>query len=286
MEYIPYGEVFVEERNNSFSTNYLFNAKELDNETGLYYYGARYLDPTGAMWLSVDPMWEKNIDANPYNYCHGNPITMVDPDGNIPIPVIVWGISEIGLTIYDYYDSYNTISDKNSSAFEKSAFAGGLLLGMILPGGGYGKGAKEGAKAVAKGVDKFSDTKKVANSTKQASTPGRRGAFRQAKKDAGKRQNVQPIPQNNKLGKNKQFDLVKMTDSNGNVIMDKNGKEVWTREYHYPREDGSEVIIQEHSFGHPNFGGKANQPLFNVRPVEKPRNGKVPGTKNHYPFHK
>ena len=81
VEYIPYGEVFVEERNNSFSTNYLFNAKELDNETGLYYYGARYLDPTGAMWLSVDPMWEKNIDANPYNYCHGNPITMVDPDG-------------------------------------------------------------------------------------------------------------------------------------------------------------------------------------------------------------
>jgi hypothetical protein len=46
----------VEERNSQFSTNFLFNAKELDNETGLYYYGARYLDPTGAMWLSVDPM--------------------------------------------------------------------------------------------------------------------------------------------------------------------------------------------------------------------------------------
>ncbi|MCR5247501.1 MAG: hypothetical protein K6E14_06935, partial [Paludibacteraceae bacterium] len=81
IEYIPYGEVFVEERNNSFSTNYLFNAKELDNETGLYYYGARYLDPTGAMWLSVDPMWEKNIDATPYNYCHGNPVRLIDPDG-------------------------------------------------------------------------------------------------------------------------------------------------------------------------------------------------------------
>jgi RHS repeat-associated protein len=81
IEYIPYGEVFVEERNSKFSTNFLFNAKELDNETGLYYYGARYLDPTGAMWLSVDPMWEKYIDANPYNYCHGNPVTMIDPDG-------------------------------------------------------------------------------------------------------------------------------------------------------------------------------------------------------------
>ncbi|MBR2262194.1 MAG: hypothetical protein IJ916_10930, partial [Paludibacteraceae bacterium] len=35
--YIPYGEVFVEERNGSWSTPYLFNAKELDEETGLYY---------------------------------------------------------------------------------------------------------------------------------------------------------------------------------------------------------------------------------------------------------
>ena len=71
----------MEERNNQFSTNYLFNAKELDNETGLYYYGARYLDPTGAMWLSVDPMWEKFAGMTPYNYCIGNPVKMVDPDG-------------------------------------------------------------------------------------------------------------------------------------------------------------------------------------------------------------
>ena len=81
MEYIPYGEAFVEERNSQFSTNFLFNAKELDNETGLYYYGARYLDPTGAMWLSVDPMWEEYAGMSPYNYCAGNPVVMVDPDG-------------------------------------------------------------------------------------------------------------------------------------------------------------------------------------------------------------
>ena len=53
--YIPYGEVFVEGRNGSWVSPYLFNAKELDEETGLYYYGARYLDPAGARWLSVGP---------------------------------------------------------------------------------------------------------------------------------------------------------------------------------------------------------------------------------------
>ena len=79
--YIPYGEVFVEQRNGSWNTPYLFNAKELDEETGLYYYGARYLDPTNAAWLSVDPLFEKYVGMTPYNYCAGNPIKLLDPNG-------------------------------------------------------------------------------------------------------------------------------------------------------------------------------------------------------------
>ena len=35
------GEVLIEKRNNIWNTPYLFNAKEFDEETGLYYYGAR-----------------------------------------------------------------------------------------------------------------------------------------------------------------------------------------------------------------------------------------------------
>ena len=79
--YVPYGEIFVEERNGAWNSPYLFNSKELDEETGLYYYGARYLNPTSGMWLSVDPLWEKNIDASPYSYCHGNPVNKVDVMG-------------------------------------------------------------------------------------------------------------------------------------------------------------------------------------------------------------
>ena len=44
IEYVPFGEVFAEERNNIWNTPYLFNAKEFDEETGLYYYVARYYD--------------------------------------------------------------------------------------------------------------------------------------------------------------------------------------------------------------------------------------------------
>ena len=81
ISYIPYGEVFVEETAGGWQSPYYFNAKELDEETGLYYYGARYLDPAGTRWLSADPMFEKYVGMSPYNYCAGNPVRLVDPDG-------------------------------------------------------------------------------------------------------------------------------------------------------------------------------------------------------------
>ena len=63
VEYVPFGEVFIEERNNSWNTPYLFNGKELDEETGLYYYGARYYNPRESIFLSVDQMFEKNRNS-------------------------------------------------------------------------------------------------------------------------------------------------------------------------------------------------------------------------------
>ena len=59
IEYVPFGEVFIEERNNTWNTPYLFNAKEFDEETGMYYYGARYYEPRLSLWMSVDPLEEK-----------------------------------------------------------------------------------------------------------------------------------------------------------------------------------------------------------------------------------
>ena len=83
VEYVPFGEVFVEERASasSWRTPYLFNAKELDDETGLYYYGARYYDPRTSVWLSVDPLAEENPNISSYAYCEDNPINRIDPDG-------------------------------------------------------------------------------------------------------------------------------------------------------------------------------------------------------------
>jgi len=63
------------------STPYKFNAKELDSETGLYYYGARYYTPELSIWLSVDPLSDERPSLSPYNYCQWNPVMRVDPTG-------------------------------------------------------------------------------------------------------------------------------------------------------------------------------------------------------------
>jgi len=81
IEYVPFGEVFIEERNNTWNTPYLFNAKEFDEETGMYYYGARYYEPRLSVWMSTDPLQEKYYNSSSYAYCNNNPIRFIDPDG-------------------------------------------------------------------------------------------------------------------------------------------------------------------------------------------------------------
>ena len=81
IEYVPFGEVFIEERNNIWNTPYLFNAKEFDEETGLYYYGARYYEPRLGLWISCDPQEENYPTFNSYCYTANNPIRYIDTDG-------------------------------------------------------------------------------------------------------------------------------------------------------------------------------------------------------------
>ena len=109
--YLPYGELLVDEHSSSEELPYKFNGKEMDEETGLYYYGARYMDPKISMWLGVDPMIEKYPEISPYIYCHNNPIVLIDPDGRQ---------SKVPPTIIQIID-YGTKNSKKFSSLMKAA---------------------------------------------------------------------------------------------------------------------------------------------------------------------
>ena len=80
--YLPYGELLVDEHSSSEDMPYKFNGKEFDEETGLYYYGARYMDPVASMWYGVDKFKELYVASGSYVYCAGNPICHLEIDGN------------------------------------------------------------------------------------------------------------------------------------------------------------------------------------------------------------
>jgi len=82
-EYYPYGgtaylcginEIEVKRK------QYRYNGKERDDETGFYYYGARYYAPWLGRWTSVDPAGFGD-GSNLYMYGASNPVCFIDPDG-------------------------------------------------------------------------------------------------------------------------------------------------------------------------------------------------------------
>ena len=81
--YLPYGELLVDEHSSSEDLPYKFNGKQFDEETGLYYYGARYLNPVTSLWYGVDPLVEKYASMGGYVYTLDNPVKLVDTDGRI-----------------------------------------------------------------------------------------------------------------------------------------------------------------------------------------------------------
>jgi len=60
---------------------YTYGGKELDDQTNLYYFNARYYDATTGRFINVDPIQD---GTNWYVYCSNNPLGMVDPTGLDP----------------------------------------------------------------------------------------------------------------------------------------------------------------------------------------------------------
>jgi RHS repeat-associated protein len=94
LQYFPFGETWVQEGQPSQRIPYLFTSKELDEETGLYYFGARYYDARTSLWVSADPAFAtymnrlndgralRSHQLALYSYVGNKPTLLTDPDGN------------------------------------------------------------------------------------------------------------------------------------------------------------------------------------------------------------
>ncbi|MBP5412818.1 MAG: RHS repeat-associated core domain-containing protein [Bacteroidales bacterium] len=112
--YAPFGEVTTE-YNVNFGNNtipkYSFNAKELDEETGMYYYEARYYAPP--TFISRDPLMSEKPWLTPYHYCSNNPVGRVDPSGceDEVLPYLIFNGKTNKIQIWDDGDTPDNYND-------------------------------------------------------------------------------------------------------------------------------------------------------------------------------
>jgi RHS repeat-associated protein len=73
-----------------------YTGRELDAETGLYYYRARYYDAAIGRFISEDPIGFSAGDTNLYRYVGNNATNYTDPSGQI-VPLIAAGMVAMGV---------------------------------------------------------------------------------------------------------------------------------------------------------------------------------------------
>lgn len=72
-----------------------YTGREQDEESGLYYYRARYYDPELGRFISEDPIGFKG-GVNLYAYVGNNPLIYSDPSGNVPWDQVFGTVRVIG----------------------------------------------------------------------------------------------------------------------------------------------------------------------------------------------
>ncbi len=190
-----------------FATKKKFTGKEVDDDTGLYYYGARYYNPAIARFVSVDPVSRDVGSAalftnpqrfNTYSYALNNPVKYTDPDGRAAetawdaavttydAGVLVKNVAESSyygaMFTYYYYKGdmekaayYGSLNEQNveeakSAAVDVSLDAAATAVPFV----------PAGLQKVGKVADKVNDVRKAANFTEKINSKWFKSTFKTA----------------------------------------------------------------------------------------------------------
>ena len=105
----PFSAV-IPSADSKITVNLRYAGQYADAETGLYYNGSRYYDPLTGRYLQPDPLGLGG-GLNSYTYALNNPLSYIDPEGQIPILALAGPIARtigslaIGMAV-DHLISY------------------------------------------------------------------------------------------------------------------------------------------------------------------------------------
>ena len=121
IEYTPFGELNDPlKAEEGFAQ---FTGKDLDEDTGLYYYNAKWMDPKSGRFITEDPIKD---GLNWYAYANNNPLKFVDPSG----------LYQVGGQLKDYGMTYGIRTQCRAARIMN--VASNAIAGFYIPYVGAG----------------------------------------------------------------------------------------------------------------------------------------------------
>ena len=160
----------IVEQTEAVANTFYYSGYEYDSETGLYYLRSRYYNPETARFLTEDSFsgyYNDPLSLNKYTYCHNNPVSYHDPDGEFIINWlggliggVVGGLIGGGVDLVGQLVSGTSWDDLNWKSVGASA-AEGAIVGAVA---GFTAGnplamgvASAAGNAVKQGINKGFD---------------------------------------------------------------------------------------------------------------------------------
>jgi len=185
-EYATFGQSSYQNNTSAYQVSNRYTGQICDDETGLYYYGARYYDPQLGRFIQPDtavPATTAPQTLNRYSYCDNNPLKYVDPTGHffgiddiIGIAIVLLEAAAEGAAVGAAYAAWTggniglgaltgaigALGIVGGGMLDLAVF-GGAAAGAInaeITGGDVGKGALFGGLTteISLGVGYYSNT--------------------------------------------------------------------------------------------------------------------------------